>query len=1258
MKVHVTLANGRDETLSLPEDSTARDLKIMAQAALDQKFLKLVTVAGHVLADPFETLQAAGIKDGDCLTAISIEVNLVASQCSFALCVGGQVTSWGNPSAGGDSSRVKERLSSVTQLQSTMEAFAAILEDGSVVTWGNEWYGAECSKVHDQLKGVLEIKGTKSAFAAILTDGSVVAWGDADYGGDCSKVQEQLKGVRKLQATGSAFVDENELGIVAIAAGDRTLLLKREQRRPKREIEVVSVIRNARKSVPECKVLVKSPEKPKQAKEGGGEASRERSRSPNRKSPEPQFPFSDKFETLDCGGNGDCGYLCLAAGMGFDRGETWEDLQPHLLTRSRTIRNDIYKHLTSGKHEADYKTFFSLELLGDEHHEAGALPTDWQSWTQSTLRPHRWIDGLSIQAACKRYGLHVIIVPSKASACNQPLVFGSPRSGRPPIVLLLHHGHYQLAKLLPGKQWPREFLEADGATVSSKIFRGGGKSSTESVGSWRPMRTPDAASRVSWRPVCTPSNKSSSKSLARWRPAVTPKSSRLSSRGARPTIKAHSKAMPPTSRKAAAASSCLHSAESRPKTARPSAASSDGVQETFVWVCNLCEQVFRYGKKHVLRDARRRHIAKAHPTERSAVHTCSHRGQKVLVAEATDLIPLDQRAWTCPKCGKGIAYLPQRALKQSREAHVMKCYGYTKAKLSKLCYKSPIWKSVHASVVQSNATKKLEATDTALAEYNQARQASAFRIPHLLGTARMGGFSCNVCTVIFQHFHGATGLKEHKCTGRAGREKVLASPGRKKIWCRLRLQKDKTGVTFLMQNWQITLTELQIMERRLQNVPRVPPLTKCQWIRDLCAEGIEPNPGPSCKRRALQGWSVNADGKAGAWAVARWVCHQRPELCVVQEVSMNAAEFADLSRFMQRHGYRAWNACPPPVLGANGRYYCRGGVCVFVRGDKPAFQVRKMVYPGAQATMIQLDHAFIVGVYLSPQHEEEARRELDEWVVAVAADAPIVLIGDFNHTPEFASRWTALRDAGNARYVQDANGQPVPTRWTGNRCIDWAWCSHPCLVSQLTLGHVAFADHKPFGFQLRFGQSIVHACKPVPTRNLLPAVEQVQEWKAALKDAWQEVEAPSRSSVEVEWQEFCTSAERCHERALEVCQAKTPRPCKHRAKGSPMKVQAIDAKTFRLTQQATFRELRLRKLLGRIAEAREQERRGRPVPAKLSSRVWSHPFLQGMRFHNLQEAHAWAEDSLRDHVKLAQQNRINEWRAKVRCSLAEEPLAG
>ena len=46
------------------------------------------------------------------------------------------MVTWGDPDNGGDSSQVREQLVRVQQIQSTDDAFAAILDDGSVVTWG------------------------------------------------------------------------------------------------------------------------------------------------------------------------------------------------------------------------------------------------------------------------------------------------------------------------------------------------------------------------------------------------------------------------------------------------------------------------------------------------------------------------------------------------------------------------------------------------------------------------------------------------------------------------------------------------------------------------------------------------------------------------------------------------------------------------------------------------------------------------------------------------------------------------------------------------------------------------------------------------------------------------------------------------------------------------------------------------------------------------------------------------------------------
>eukprot|EP00435_Cladocopium_sp_Y103_P014490 s1439_g3.t1 len=201
---------GSGETLLLPEHSKVGDLKLLAQKSFQRGFLKLITVDGHVLTNPEESLQAAGVQEGDRLTAVAQRASLSATFEAFALwcCGGNRVVTWGHPDRGGDCSSVQDQLTNVQQIQATFRAFAAILADGSVVAWGDPLYGAyggDCTAVQDQLRNVQQVQATDHAFAGILADGSVVSWGHPDSGGDCSTVQDQLRNVQQVQATDDAF---------------------------------------------------------------------------------------------------------------------------------------------------------------------------------------------------------------------------------------------------------------------------------------------------------------------------------------------------------------------------------------------------------------------------------------------------------------------------------------------------------------------------------------------------------------------------------------------------------------------------------------------------------------------------------------------------------------------------------------------------------------------------------------------------------------------------------------------------------------------------------------------------------------------------------------------------------------------------------------------------------------------------------------------------------------------------------------------
>ena len=93
---------------------------------------------------------------------------------------------WANP-AGGDSSKVQERLVDVDSIAATSAAFAAVRRAGDVVTWGDVRAGGDCSAVQAELREVKGVASTDSAFAALLRNGSMITWGDQQCGGNSNQ---------------------------------------------------------------------------------------------------------------------------------------------------------------------------------------------------------------------------------------------------------------------------------------------------------------------------------------------------------------------------------------------------------------------------------------------------------------------------------------------------------------------------------------------------------------------------------------------------------------------------------------------------------------------------------------------------------------------------------------------------------------------------------------------------------------------------------------------------------------------------------------------------------------------------------------------------------------------------------------------------------------------------------------------------------------------------------------------------------------
>ena len=219
--------------------------------------------------------------------------------------------------------------------------------------------------------------------------------------------------------------------------------------------------------------------------DGNGSArARERSRTPKKPKDSPDA-LSQAVTLHECGGDGRCGYQAIAAGMSFRAKKSWESFKDNLVAMGRTCRHDIYCHLKG--HSAEYEPMFLPDERTTELHEDGPVPKSWPQYLEGTLRDKRWIDGINIAAAARRYGVSIVV----ASLEKQfpPVRFG--KASKDPLVLVHTKEHYVLATLNEGFEWPADWVGAEQHSASSQVPRAGGrKSSSSSNGSWRPQGTP------------------------------------------------------------------------------------------------------------------------------------------------------------------------------------------------------------------------------------------------------------------------------------------------------------------------------------------------------------------------------------------------------------------------------------------------------------------------------------------------------------------------------------------------------------------------------------------------------------------------------------------------------------------------------------------------------------------------------------------------------------------------------------------------
>lgn len=84
LQISISFPSGCGDTFLCPELSKVGDLKLLAQRSFRQGFLKLVTAKGCLLTNLTDSLQAAGIQDGEHLIAVAQQGQVSTTKKAFA----------------------------------------------------------------------------------------------------------------------------------------------------------------------------------------------------------------------------------------------------------------------------------------------------------------------------------------------------------------------------------------------------------------------------------------------------------------------------------------------------------------------------------------------------------------------------------------------------------------------------------------------------------------------------------------------------------------------------------------------------------------------------------------------------------------------------------------------------------------------------------------------------------------------------------------------------------------------------------------------------------------------------------------------------------------------------------------------------------------------------------------------------------------------------------------------------------------------
>ena len=332
--------------------------------------------------------------------------------------------------------------------------------------------------------------------------------------------------------------------------------------------------------------------------------------------------------------------------------------------------------------------------------------------------------------------------------------------------------------------------------------------------------------------------------------------------------------------------------------------------------------------------------------------------------------------------------------------------------------------------------------------------------------------------------------------------------------------------------------------------------------------------------------SWNVQGHNNLFAAITEGLFEAADVGMLQEANVTDKLRVDVSRMALRKGYHAFFTKGNAQPDALGRIRGHGGlVTLLVRQDRQGKIFGACIEQGQyELLQVMVGDVAYVNLHRKPGRDESDFIQMLQEIFNT--NGPMIAAGDFNiHASDLPS------DMPEAVYVRNEEGQPMPSRVQGHRCLDY----YLQQVAGASYGPHVLGDHLGvFGhttWQPLAAVENAHVLRPT-TQYVQPPGADPAEWEAAQTAVWDQAVLPEdRGDTEAEWQRFNNTAEAAM-RAASFHAGALRDPPQRRVKGSqPAYVTAKGHKQV-IEGDNFFQVRRLRNLLGRLRDLCRQQMAG------------------------------------------------------------------